>query len=363
MLFEAYQLGGINLSKRIVMGPMTRCRAAQPGNVPTALMAEHYAQRASAGLIVSEGAPVSPQGHGYLWTPGIYTPQQVQGWKLVTEAVHGKGGHIFAQIWHVGRVSHISLQENGQAPVSAGGAAAQANCFAYDENGNPGNVPCSPPQPLTADGIRAVVEDFRRATANALAAGFDGVEIHGANGYLFDQFLNSQLNTRSDAYGGSLANRARLLLDAVDAAIAEAGAQRVGVRLSPHGGFNDMPEDPDTEAMVCYLAEELERRGVVYIHFMDQVSFGFKPIGEGLLREVKKRYRGTVIVCGGMSKEQGERYLAEGLADLIGFGQLFISNPDLPERLRRNAELAQPDQATFYGGGAAGYTDYPFLAD
>ncbi len=363
MLFETYSLGNVNLRNRIVMGPMTRCRAAHPGDVPTALMAEHYAQRASAGLIVTEGAPVSPQGRGYLWTPGIYTPEQVQGWKLVTEAVHGKGGRVFVQIWHVGRVSHVSLQENGQAPVSASDVTANSQSFAYDENGQPGNVPCSPPQALTAAGIRAVVDDFRRATVNALAAGFDGVEVHGANGYLLDQFLNPGVNARRDDYGGSIPNRARLLLEVVDAAIAAAGAQRVGVRLSPHGGFNDMPEDPDTDAMVCYLAEELERRGVAYIHFMDQVSFGFKPIGEDLLREVKKRYRGTVIVCGGMSKEQGERYLAEGLADLIGFGQLFISNPDLPERLRRDAELAQPDQATFYGGGAAGYTDYPFLAD
>ncbi len=360
MLFEPFTLGRITLNNRTVMAPLTRSRAGQPGNLPTELNAEHYAQRASAGLIISEGTLVSDVGRGYLWTPGISTPEQVAGWKRITDAVHGAGGRIFAQLWHCGRISHRSLQPEGGAPVGPTDQAADVVCFALDDAGNPAQVPCSPPHALTEGGIAEVVAQFGRAAENAIAAGFDGVEVHGANGYLLDQFLNTQLNTRRDAYGGSLESRARLLLEAVDAAIAAAGADRVGVRLSPHGTFNDLPADPEADAMTHCLASALGGRGIAYLHFVDPVFNGYAR-GTALLLEARERFGGPVIACGDMTREKAERYLNDGYADLIAFGRLFIANPDLPRRLELNAPLNEPDSTTFYGGGAEGYTDYPAL--
>lgn len=361
MLFQPYQLGDLTLRNRTVMAPLTRCRAGQPGDLPTALHAEYYAQRAGAGLIVSEGSPIGVTAPGYLWTPGMYSPEQVAGWRLVTSAVHEAGGRIFAQLWHCGRISHTSLQPGGAAPFGPSRRRADAMSFGYGVDGKPGYVPCSEPQPLTAEDIAALVAEVGRATANALAAGFDGVEVHGANGYLFDQFLNAGVNDRADAWGGPIENRARFLLEALDAAIAVAGPGRVGVRLSPHGSFNDMPADPQTDDLVLYLADELERRALGYIHFVDPVFNGY-PAGEALLKAVKGRYRGTLIACGDMTADKARRYLEQGLADLIAFGRLFISNPDLPQRLERGGPFTEPDPNTFYGGGAAGFTDYPALA-
>jgi N-ethylmaleimide reductase len=361
-LLQPARLGALQLSNRVVMAPMTRSRAGQPGNVANALTAEYYAQRAGAGLIVGEGTQVSDTARGYLFTPGIHTPEQVAGWRLVTDAVHAAGGRIFAQLWHVGRISHTSLQPGGRAPVSSVATVAEgAVAFGLDAAGQPAYLPASPPTALDEAGIQAVVGDFRRATENAMAAGFDGVEIHGANGYLLDQFMNGGLNGRGDAYGGSVEGRARLTLAVVDAAIAVAGAGRVGLRISPHGTFNAMPEDPEADAMAYYLADALDRRDAAYLHVVDPAFNGYGR-GSELLLGLKARFRGVLIVCGGMDQAKGEQYLGDGLADLIAFGRPFIANADLPERLRRGVPLAEPDPATFYGGGAEGYTDYPLAA-
>lgn len=360
MLFEPVRIGTIDLPNRIVMAPMTRCRAGRPGDVPTPLMAKYYAQRATAGLIVSEGCPVSPTAPGYLWTPGLHAEPQVEGWKTVTQAVHDAGGRIFAQLWHCGRISHPSLLPAGNTPVGPTVARANAQCFGHDESGNPAYLPCGEPHAASGAELGGIVRDFAHAAENALAAGFDGVEVHGANGYLLDQFLNGTLNTRTDGYGGSIAGRARLPLEIIDATIAAVGAARVGLRLSPHSSFNDMPPDPEADAMALHLATELGRRGIACLHVVDPAFNGHDDDGR-LLRAVRERLGRPVIVCGGMDRDRAERYLGEGLADLVAFGRPFISNPDLPARLERGAALTPPDEATIYGGDEKGYTDYPAL--
>jgi len=358
-LFEPFQLKSLTLKNRLVMAPMTRCRSGK-GDVPTALMAEYYAQRATAGLIVTEGIPVTPQGRGYLWTPGIYTPEQVAGWRQVTEAVHAADGLIFGQIWHVGRISHHSLQPEGGAPEGPTDKQPEdAVCFAFDDEGNPGNVPTSPPKGLDLDGIRRIEQDFAQAARNARESGMDGVEIHGANGYLFDQFLNSVVNERTDDYGGSVENRCRFLLETVDAVCDAIGSDRTGVRISPNGRFNAMPEDPEMTATFTYLAEQLDRRRIAYLHVNDQATFGMPAIPQGLLPEIRRCFGGALILCGGYDAERAKRAIDEGLADLVAFGVSYLANPDLPARLAHGWPLNESDRDTFYGGGAAGYTDYP----
>lgn len=358
-LFQPYELKSIPLRNRIVMAPMTRCRAGE-GDVPTALMTQYYAQRATAGLIVSEGAPVSPSARGYLWTPGIYTPEQIAGWWQVTQAVHREGGRMFVQIWHTGRISHRSLQPDGAAPVSSTDQQPEgAVCFAYDDEGNPGYVPISRPRALDADGIAHVREAFAQAARSALEAGMDGVEIHGANGYLFDQFLNSQVNSRDDAYGGSVENRCRLLLETLDAVTAAIGAERTGVRISPNGRFNVMPEDPEMEATFLHLAGELDRREVAYLHINDQATSGLPAIPDGFIPKLRAAFGGPIILCGGYDAARAKAAIDQGLADLIAFGAFYLANPDLPMRLERGWSLNEPNPDNFYGGGEAGYTDYP----
>jgi N-ethylmaleimide reductase len=359
-LFQPYELKSLPLKNRMVMAPMTRCRAAE-GDVPTALMAEYYAQRATAGLIVTEGVPVSPSARGYLWTPGIDTPEQIAGWRQATRAVHRAGGRIFAQIWHTGRISHQSLQPDGGAPEGpTDERPEEAVCFAYDDHGRPGNVPTSRPRALDADGIVRVQESFAQAARNALEAGMDGVEIHGANGYLFDQFLNSPINFRDDAYGGSVENRCRLLLETVDAVTAAIGAQRTGVRISPNGRFNAMPEDLEMEATFLHLATELDDRGIAYLHINDQATFGLPSIPEGHIGRLRAAFSGPIILCGGYDAARAKAAIDEGLADLIAFGASYLANPDLPMRLEKGWPLNEPDSDTFYGGTEVGYTDYPF---
>lgn len=360
MLFEPVHVGALELPSRIVLAPMTRNRADHDDNRPNALMAEYYHQRADAGLIVSEGAPVSPQAQGYLWTPGIYTEEQVAGWREVTGAVHDAGGRIFVQLWHCGRVSHQSLQPGHAAPLAPSAGQADTQVFALDDDGQPALLAPSPARAMTEAEIEETIADFRRATERALEAGFDGVEIHGANGYLLDQFLNASVNRRDDRWGGPLENRARLVLAVVEAAVEVAGSGRVGLRLSPHGSFNDMGADPETDAMVDHLAGACGRLGLAYLHFVDPVFNGHAE-GEGLLKQARQRFGGPVIACGDMDRAKAERYLEAGLADLIGFGRSYLANPDLPTRLERDAPLNEPDPATFYGGDAAGYTDYPTL--
>jgi len=358
-LFTPYMLNSLSLKNRMVMAPMTRCRAGA-GDVPTPLMAQYYAQRATAGLIITEGTPVSPQGRGYLWTPGIYTQEQLAGWRQIAEAVHEADGLIFVQIWHVGRISHPSLQPDRCAPEGPTDEPPEdALCFAYDAEDNPGYVPVTRPEALDLDGITRIREAFVQAARKAREAGLDGVEIHGANGYLFDEFLNSVVNTRRDAYGGSVENRCRFLLETVDAVAEAIGAERTGVRLSPNGRFNAMPEDPEMTATFVTLAEELNRRGIAYLHLNDQTTFGMPAIPDEMIQQIRAAFKGPLILCGGYDADRAQSAIDAGIADLIAFGTPYLANPDLPARLEHGWPLNEPDPETFYGGAERGYTDYP----
>ena len=358
-LYLPYDLKGLELKNRVIMAPMTRCRAAEH-DVPTALMAKYYAQRATAGLIITEGVPVSTIGRGYLWTPGIYSDEQIDGWRNVSTAVHDAGGSIFMQIWHVGRISHQSLLPEGAHPVGPTSEQyADTVCFAYDDAGNPGNVATSKPDALDIDGIEQVKEEFVQSALNALAAGMDGVEIHGANGYLFDQFLSSIVNSRSDNYGGSIENRCRFLLETVDAVTAAVGAEKTGVRISPNGRFNSIPEDPEMEATFIYLAQELDKRNIAFLHINDQATFGLPSIPEGMIPKIRKACRQPIIVCGGYNAERATAAIDQDITDLVAFGASYIANPDLPARLENGWPLNDADPETFYGGAEKGYTDYP----
>ncbi len=358
-LFSAYDLAGLKLSNRLVMAPMTRARTQD--TVPDELTALYYRQRAGAGLIISEGAPVSEEGRGYLYTPGLYNDEQRDGWKRVTEAVHEEGGRIFAQLWHVGRLSHTSLQPNGQAPVGPTSDRAEgAMAFALDEQGNPGQVPASTPRALSIDEIKRITKDFVSAARLAIDAGFDGVEIHGANGYIFEQFINAGLNRRTDKYGGIIENRLRFLLETLDAISSAIGISKVGVRISPFGRLNDLQPFPDEATTWVRLAEELDARRPAYVHLSDQLSLGAANLPEGFAKSFCEQYRGTLIAAGGFEKDSAERALDAGELDLIAMGRGFIANPDLVERMRNDLPLAEVDRSTFYGTqGARGYTDYP----
>lgn len=351
-LLTPVELGPYTLRNRMVMAPMTRNRATG-GEVPSAIAATYYEQRASAGLIVTEGSQVSPEGVGYPATPGIHTDEQVEGWKRVTGAVHAKGGRIFLQLWHVGRASHSSLQSGGRLPVAPSPIPLEGM---YRSRSGP--VPYEAPHALTLEEIPGVVEQFREGAKRALAAGFDGVEIHGANGYLIDQFLRDGSNRRTDAYGGPVENRARFLLEVVDAVVGVWGADRVGVRLSPTGTFNSM-SDSDPLATFGHAAEALRPYGLAYLHLVLPQAWDASTVEHAIARAMKERFGGTVILNGGFTKETGDAVLAEGLADLVSFGVLFLANPDLPERFAEGAPLNAPDRATFYGGGEKGFTDYP----
>ncbi|WP_306392781.1 alkene reductase [Telluria beijingensis] len=363
-LFQPYELGPRKLANHIAMAPMTRSR--NPDLVADSRTALYYRQRAGAGLIVSEGTPVSPEGQGYIGVPGIWSAQQVAGWKLVTDAVHEEGGTIFAQIWHVGRMSHASLQPDGGAPVSVGTTAPartdKNKAFVYLEDGSPGFADPTPPRALATDEVARVTADFVAAARNAIAAGFDGIEIHAANGYLFEQFLNPVLNDRSDQYGGTLDNRARFLLETVDAIATAIGPERVGVRLAPNNRQFDMPAYDANEATYLHLAAALGQRGIVYVHLNDNWALGAPVIGEPFLRRFRAAYTGTLILAGAMTNERARRLVDEGTIDLAAFGQPFIANPDLVRRLERGIALAMPDRATYYGGGSEGYIDYPAAA-
>ena len=358
-LFEPYKLAGTTLSNRIVMAPMTRSRS--PDDIADERVALYYAQRASAGLIVSEGTWISPLGKGYAWTPGIHTAEQVAGWRLVTDAVHAAGGHIFAQLWHVGRLSHTSLL-NGQAPVSSSAIQAKGvNVFVADADGQPGFAQASMPRALSVEEIHAIVDDYRQAARNAMEAGFDGVELHAANGYLVNQFIDSNANDRTDEYGGSLENRLRFLGEVTRALVEGTGdASRVGIRLAPLTTLNGC-EDADPETTYLGAAKLLADIGVGYIHIAeaDWEQAPYMPV------EFKQRLRaafpGTMIYAGGYTAERAREALEQGWADLIGFGRPFIANPDLPERLRIGAPLAVPARETLFGGDAHGLTDYPTL--
>ncbi|MDB5348902.1 MAG: NADH:flavin oxidoreductase [Planctomycetota bacterium] len=366
-LFQPIRLGRYELPHRIVMAPLTRSRSRQPGNVPTALNAWYYAQRASAALIISEATQVSMQGQGYAWTPGIHSREQVEGWRLVTEAVHAAGGRIFLQLWHVGRISHPSLQPDGMLPIAPSAIKPAGEAFIENDKGEGAFVPFVTPRALQIEEMPYLVRQYTRAARNALAAGFEGVEIHAANGYLLDQFLESSTNHRADAYGGSVENRARLLLEVVEAVSEVWNPDRVGVRLSPLGTMNDISDD-DPEETFGTAAAMLSDRRLAYLHVVNPalatVNRGTQPDPRALrmVDLMRERYRGTLIMAGGFDRDSAEAWLRQGKADLIAFGREFLANPDLPERFRLGAPLNADDRSTYYGGGARGYTDYPSLA-
>jgi N-ethylmaleimide reductase len=353
-LFEPYQLGPITLSNRTVMAPLTRNRAVA-GLVPNPLAVDYYGQRASAGLLITEASQVSQQGQGYQDTPGIYSKEQIAGWRKVTDRVHEHGGRIFIQLWHVGRISHTSLQPNSGAPVAPSAVRAKGKTFV---GGTFADV--SEPRALELSEIPGIIETFKRGAANALQAGFDGVEIHGANGYLLDQFAKDGANKRTDAYGGSIDNRARLMLEVARAVVAEAGADRTGIRISPVTPANDV-SDSNPQLLFDHIVDGLNAEKLVYIHVIEGATGGPRDIAPFDYAHLRKRFSGTYIANNGYDLELANKVLAANEADLIAFGKPFISNPDLVERLKSGAPLNTPDKATFYGGGAKGYTDYPAL--
>ena len=354
-LLESYSLGDIELSNRVIMAPMTRSRAGD-GNTPTELNAKYYKQRASAGLIISEGTQISEQGVGYPWTPGIHTDQQIEGWKKVTDAVHEADGHIFAQIWHVGRISHPDFH-NGEKPVAPSAIKPEGQAFTAE-----GLKDFVEPRALETDEIPGIIEDYVQAAKNALEAGFDGVEIHGANGYLIDQFIQDGTNKRTDKYGGSVENRARFALEVTEAVANAIGSKKVGIRLSPSGEFNDM-HDNNPKQTFSYVIKQLNKYHLAYLHLVEPLSDVSEM--DNYLEEVtpffRKIYEGTIITCGGYDRESGIEVLEEDTTDLVAYAQLFLANPDLPERFAANTELNDPDRDTFYGGDEKGYTDYSFM--
>lgn len=349
------KIGPNQLSNRIVMAPLTRMRA--PENIPNDMMVTYYEQRASAGLIITEASPISSQGVGYPAIPYIYNDAHVEGWKKITQAVHAKNGHIFLQLWHVGRISHPEYH-HGELPVAP--SAIKPKGKGVTPTGMQDFVT---PRALETAEIAGIIQDYRNGAKHALAAGFDGVEIHGANGYLIDQFLRDGTNQRIDNYGGSLENRARFLLEVTQAVIEVWGADKVGIRLSPSGTFNDMT-DSAPETIFVYVLEQLSKLGLAYLHVVDALEGDIRHGANVTKLDVlRKAYQGTLIVCGGYDKAKAELAIEQGLADAVAFGQLYIANPDLVERFKTDAPLNKPQMATFYGGNEKGYIDYPALTD
>ncbi|KAA9325314.1 alkene reductase [Hymenobacter busanensis] len=360
-LFSPAQLGPYTLQNHVVMAPMTRSRAL--GNVANSLIAEYYAQRASAGLIISEGVSPSPNGLGYARIPGLFTQEQVEGWRLTTQAVHTKGGHIFVQLMHTGRIGHaLNLPEG--AEVVAPSAVQAAGTMWTDQQQMQDH-----PQPraLRPDELPGLLQEFVHSAKLAIEAGFDGVELHGANGYLLEQFLNPVSNQRTDEYGGSVENRARFVLEVAKAVAEAIGPERTGIRLSPWGMASDMPHYPEIDATYEYLATELQRLNLVYLHLVDHSAMGAPAVPEATVAAVRQRFTNTLILSGGYDAARAEEALQSGRADLVAFGRPFIANPDLVERLRTGAELSPLDPATLYAPGPEGFhqgfTDYPALAE
>lgn len=357
-LFDPITVGDVTLANRVMMAPLTRNRARAEDDAPYDIHADYYAQRADAGLIITEATQISPEGKGYAWTPGIYSASQIEGWKAVTAAVHAKGGKIALQLWHVGRISHTSLQPNGQAPVAPSAIAAGAKTFDGE-----GFVDTSTPRALELSEIPRLVEEYRVAARNAIDAGFDLVEVHAANGYLIDQFMKDGANKREDAYGGSVENRVRLLREVLSVVAGEVGAGRTGVRFSPFSNANEV-SDSDPMATFTAAMDVAENLGIAYVHMVEGQTGGSRDLDEGLsLETLKSRYTGTYIANNGYTRDMAIEAVDAGKVDAVAFGVPFIANPDLTERLRRNADLNAPDQSTFYGGGREGYTDYPTLDD
>jgi N-ethylmaleimide reductase len=356
VLFSPARLGAVEIPNRVLMAPMTRSRAGRDG-VPGPLAALYYAQRAGAGLIVTEATQVAPEGQGYIQTPGIHDQAQVRGWRKVTDAVHAAGGRIFLQLWHVGRVSHRSFQPGSTAPVSASAISLEGDAWTYD-----GMQPYSAPRALETEEVPGIVAQFRHGAALAKEAGFDGVEVHGANGYLIDQFLRDGTNRRTDRYGGRAANRARFLLEVTEAAVAVWGADRVGVRLSPLGTFNGMA-DSDPAATFGTAVDALSGFGLAYLHLVEQFGAPLSEAEHGIIKAIRGHWHGPYIANGAYDGARGAQAVASGWATAVAYGVPFIANPDLPLRLLTGAGLAPSDQATYYGGDAKGYVDYPAVPE
>jgi N-ethylmaleimide reductase len=355
LLFSKTTLGSLTLQNRLVMSPMTRNRAT--GNIPNELMAQYYAQRATAGLIITEGTSPSPNGLGYPRIPGIFSAAQVAGWKRVTDAVHAQGAKMFIQFMHCGRIGHALNLPAGARVLGPSAVAAVGDMYTDAE----GMKPNATPQAMTEADIKATIEEFVQSAKNAVAAGFDGVELHGANGYLLEQFIRPNSNQRMDRYGGSIENRARFVLEVADAVIRAIGKDKVGIRLSPFGVFNDMPLYDAMEADYTYLAQQLNARGLVYIHLVDHSSIGAPPVPASMKATFRNMFKGKLILSGGYDAARAENDLAAGKCDLIAVGKPFLANPDLVARWKTGAAVNSPDMNTFYTPGAKGYTDYPTL--
>ncbi|MBB1250955.1 alkene reductase [Rhizobium sp. G21] len=367
-MFSPFSLAGLQLPNRIFMPPLTRSRG--PKDAATEQVALYYTQRATAGLIISEGSPISREGQGYFYNPGIFSREQIAGWKLVTDSVHAVGGRMFIQLWHVGRISHTSIQADGASPVSSTDRAAEgAMAFGRDDAGNVGFVPSSRPRALETSEIPRVVDDFVQAARNAMDAGFDGVELHAANGYLFDQFLNPLINDRTDCYSAAtMEGRLRFTLEVVDAVGSAIGSDRVGIRLTPYGTIGAVPLFDDAEETYVALGKALGDRGTAYFHVMDQTGFFNTPVGQkptsDAIKELLIKWRSVapetaILLDGGMTRARANELITNGVIDMAGFGQAYIANPDLVARLRNDWPLNTPDRATYYTGGAKGYVDYP----
>lgn len=365
-LFTPVQIGAIALKHRVVMAPLTRSRSEQPGDIPGALMAEYYSQRASdGGLIISEATPISITARGWLGAPGLYSDQQVAGWKKIVDAVHAKGSRIISQLWHTGRSSHVEMT-GGPSPVSASVNPSYWEDASHLVSAPSGWVQSSPHRALDISEIPGIIEDYRKAAERAKAAGFDGVELHAANGYLPDQFLQDGSNKRTDAYGGSIENRSRFLLEVVEALVSVWGGDRVGVRIAPGGTWNGM-SDSNPQALFAYVAEQLNRFGLAYLHVVEPRVKGNVVIAEGqapvAAQHLRKVFKGKIIAAGGFEPDSAEDVVEKGDADLVAFGRHFVSNPDLPKRIKLGLALNEHDRDTFYTFDARGYVDYPLYED
>jgi N-ethylmaleimide reductase len=357
-LFSPLDVGSFEFSHRVVMAPMTRNRA-ETGNVPHALNATYYQQRSDAAFIITEATQMCPEGQGYPATPGIHSKEQIDGWREVTDAVHEAGGRIFLQIWHVGRISHPDLQPDGKDPVAPSAIQPTGEAMTFS-----GMKPFVTPRALDEEEIPGLIEQYRQSAKNADMAGFDGVEVHGANGYLLDQFTRDSTNTRTDFYGGSVENRCRFPLAVTDAVVEVWGKERVGYRISPFQPYNDI-SDSDPVSTFSYLTEELAKRDLLYLHLVElggnEDGDDFMAARNPLFAKLRDLWPNTLITNGGYDREKADAVINAGLADMVAFGALYLSNPDLPERLLSGAGFNEAQRATFYGGGAEGYTDYPFL--
>lgn len=360
-LFSPLKVGAVTVPNRVFMAPLTRLRSIEPGDVPTPMMAEYYQQRAGAGLIITEATQVSFQAKGYAGAPGLHTQQQIDAWKMINEGIHAAQGHVAVQLWHTGRISHYSVQPEGNAPVAPSALPAGTRTSLRAADGSVYREETSVPRELTVDEIKQIVQDFGQAAANAREAGFDLLELHSAHGYLMHQFLSPDSNKRDDEYGGSIEKRGRFALEVVDAAIANWSADRVGIRVSPVGAFQNLENGPDEEEAALWYISELGKRGLAYLHLSEPDWAGGKPYTDAFREKVRAAFPGVIIGAGAYSVDKADDLIARGLIDAVAFGRDFIANPDLVARLQQDAPLNPQRPESFYGGGAEGYIDYPTL--